>query len=148
MANAKNKNEQFKFFPKTADAKFQAYGKTLEEAFANAALAMFNVMTPTEKIKPIIERKVSAEAESLEALLYDFLVKFLVLLDGEGFIAHEIIVSKVDDTDGKYSIKATALGDRLNGKYEAHNNVKAVTYNEMKISSDKKGWVLQVVCDI
>jgi SHS2 domain-containing protein len=140
--------QPFKFFPKTADAKFQAYGKTLEEAFANAALAMFNVMTSTEKIKPIIERKISAEAESLEALLYDFLVKFLVLLDGEGFVAHEVIVSKVDETDGRYSISATALGDKLGPKYEAHDNVKAVTYNEMKIKSDKKGWVLQVVCDI
>lgn len=148
MKNTKGSNERFKFFPKTADAKFQAYGKTLEEAFANAALAMFNVMTNTEKIKPVIERKISADAESLEALLYDFLVKFLVLLDGESFVAHEIIVSKVDETDGKYSISATALGDKLNAKYEAHDNVKAVTYNEMKIKSDKKGWVLQVVCDI
>lgn len=148
MKSEKSKTEQFKYFPKTADAKFQAYGKTLEEAFANAALAMFNVMTPTAKIRPVIERKVSAEAESLEALLYDFLVKFLVLLDGEGFVAHEVIVSKIDETDGKYSVSATALGDKLNEKYEAHDNVKAVTYNEMKISSGKKGWVLQVVCDI
>ena len=139
---------QYKFFPKTADAKFQAYGKTLEEAFANAALAMSSVMTDTEKIAPVIERKISAEAESVESLLYDFLVKFLVLLDGESFIAHEVIVSKIDEKDDKYIISATALGDTLNGKYEAHDNVKAVTYNEMKISSDKKGWVLQVVCDI
>lgn len=140
--------QRFKFFPKTADAKFRAYGRTIEEAFANAAIAMFNVMTDTEKVAPKIEKKISADAESLESLLYDFLVKFIVLLDGECFVAHEVIVSKIDETGGRYSISATALGDTLDGKYEARDNVKAVTYNEMKISSDKNGWVLQVVCDI
>lgn len=140
--------KKFKFFKKTADAKFQAYGDTLEEAFSNAALAMFNIMTDTKKVRPLIEKKVFVKADGLESLLYDFLAKFLVLLDGDNFVAHEVIVSKVDETNGGYSIEATALGDTLNGKYEAHDNVKAVTYNEMKITSTKKGWVLQVVCDI
>lgn len=143
-----DKEKRFKFFPKTADAKFQAYGKTPEEAFANAALAMFNVMTDTEKVAPVIKKEVSAEAESLEALLYDFLVQFLVLLDGEGFLAHEVKVRKVGKTNGKYSVSAAALGDTINGKYEAHDNVKAVTYNEMKISKKGGKWILQVVCDI
>jgi SHS2 domain-containing protein len=44
--------EKFKFFEHTADVEFEAYGKTLEEAFENAALAMFSVMTDTIKVKP------------------------------------------------------------------------------------------------
>ena len=31
--------EKFKYLEHTADAKFQAFGRTLEEAFANAVLA-------------------------------------------------------------------------------------------------------------
>ena len=37
--------EKFKFKPHTADVKFLAYGKDLEEAFTNAALATTAVMT-------------------------------------------------------------------------------------------------------
>ncbi len=143
-----NKEKRFKFFPKTADAKFQAYGKTLEEAFANAAIAMFNIMTDTEKLESRIERKVSASADNLESLLYDFLVQLLILMDSEGFLAHEVNVEKVENIDGKYKISAIVLGDTIDGKYEAHDIVKAVTYNEMKITSKANKWVLQVVCDI
>ena len=42
---------KFKFLEHTADAKFQAYGKNMEEAFSNAALAMFSIITDTKKIK-------------------------------------------------------------------------------------------------
>ena len=42
--------DKYKFFEHTADAKFQAYGKSVEEAFSNAALAMFSVITDTSKI--------------------------------------------------------------------------------------------------
>ena len=54
-------NEKYKFLEHTADAKFQAFGATLEEAFSNAALAMFSVMTEPEKIKPKLEREISTD---------------------------------------------------------------------------------------
>ena len=41
---------KFRFLEHTADAKFQAYGKNIEEAFSNAALAMFSVITDIKKI--------------------------------------------------------------------------------------------------
>ncbi len=140
--------QRFKFFPKTADAKFQAYGATLEEAFGNAGVAMFNIMTDTGKVAPAIKREVESESENPESLLYDFLVKLLVLMDGEGFLLHDVNVEKIRKTGGKYKVRAIASGDTIDGKYEAHDIVKAVTYNEMKISQKGKKWVLQVVCDI
>lgn len=140
--------QPFKFFPKTADAKFRAYGETLEEAFSNAALAMFNIMTSTEKVEPKLVREIAAESENMESLLYDFLVKLLVLMDSEGFLLHGINVEKIGKLDGKYKVRAVAKGDIISSKYEAHDIVKAVTYNEMKISQKGKKWILQVVCDI
>lgn len=142
------KDKKFKFFPKTADAKFQAYGATLEEAFANAAVAMFSIMTDTKKVAPAVEEKIRAEAEGIEPLLYDFLVKLLVLMDSRGFLLHEMEVEKIENTDGIYKIRAIAKGDIISAKYEAHDIVKAVTYNEMKIGCKEKKWVVQVVCDI
>ncbi|MEM4115299.1 MAG: archease, partial [Saccharolobus sp.] len=39
----------FEFFDHTADIGIRAYGRSLEEAFANAALAVFEIMTDTSK---------------------------------------------------------------------------------------------------
>ena len=76
----------FEFFDVTADVGLRAYGKTLEEAFKNAALATFEVMTDTSKIKPSICKKVKIESEDLLALLYDWLDELIFLHDAEYLI--------------------------------------------------------------
>jgi SHS2 domain-containing protein len=58
-----DKTGKFKFLEHTADAYIAAHGTTLEEAFENAALAMFEVMTDTEKVSSDIEDSVEVEAE-------------------------------------------------------------------------------------
>ncbi|MGZ7116702.1 MAG: archease, partial [Methanobacterium sp.] len=47
---------KFEFFDVTADVGYKAYGDTLEEAFENAALAMFEVVTDTGSIKQLTKR--------------------------------------------------------------------------------------------
>ena len=42
-----------KFLPHTADVKFRAYGKSLEEAFSNAALALTEVIADPKKVSLI-----------------------------------------------------------------------------------------------
>lgn len=48
---------KFEFFDVTADVGYRAYGRTMDEAFENAALALFEVMTDTTNIKPLMEKK-------------------------------------------------------------------------------------------
>ena len=45
---------KYKYLPHTADVKFQSYGKTLEEAFVNAAYATADVITEHEKVKKML----------------------------------------------------------------------------------------------
>ncbi len=59
MAGEKEgKYEEIRILYHIADAKFRAFGLTLEEAFENAALALFNVMIDTSNLKAIEERKI------------------------------------------------------------------------------------------
>ena len=72
--------KQYEYLSHTAEAKFAAFGKTMEEAFSNAAYAAENIIVETEKVKPKIKKKISIETKHLKALLYDFLQEFLVLI--------------------------------------------------------------------
>ena len=76
---------KYEYLSHTADTKFKAYGKTLEEAFAKAALALTNVMVDSTKIQKKITKKIVARGDDLESLLYDFLEQFLIFLDSENF---------------------------------------------------------------
>jgi len=66
----------YEFLEHTADIYIAAYGRNLEEAFANAARAMFDSMTDLEKIEPKERRDIVVEGMDLEQLLYNWLQRF------------------------------------------------------------------------
>jgi len=135
----------YKFLEHTADAKFQAYGKTIEEAFSNAALAMFSIMTDTEKVEGKVEKKINVKGADLKSLLYSFLEELLFLMDSEAFILNKIKTIKIKKNK-KFALSAIASGDKISDEYELHGGVKAVTYNEMEIDEEKA--MVQVVVDL
>ena len=142
-----NQGKKFEFFEVTADVGYKAYGKTLEESFENAALAMFEVITDTSKIDPKIERKIEVESEDECALLYDWLSEFLVLLDVDFMVFSKFEVKITKQGDG-FSLKGTAWGEEFNREiHESRAEVKAVTYHLMDVKHDE-GVMVQVILDI
>lgn len=140
--------EKYRFFEHTADAKFQAYGKTLEEAFSNAALAMFSIIVDTEKVRQKKEWAVKVEGNDEKALLYEFLEELLFLLDTEHMILNTVKTLKIEGN----TLTASILGDVINENYEMLGEVKAVTYNDMEITKktekNKDIFTVQVVVDL
>ena len=135
---------KYKFLPHTADVKFRAYGKSMEEAFSNAALALTAVITDPKKVKPRIKKTIAVESEDEKALLYDFLEQFIILLDTEDFLLNKVKSIKID----KLSLKAEIVGDAGSEKYKPKTHIKAVTYQEMEIKKEKNSFILQVVLDL
>jgi SHS2 domain-containing protein len=134
---------RYKYLEHTADIKFQAFGKSIEEAFENSALAMFHAMHDGKiKNKKIFE--VKAEGKDYESLLYNFLEELLILFDSKGFFLSEI--KKLEIKNKK--LKALVAGDEAKN-YGISIDIKAVTYNEMFVREEKKGkWIAQVVVDV
>jgi SHS2 domain-containing protein len=137
---------KYKYLDHTADAKFQAFGKSLEEAFENAALAVFNLIVKTEDVKPKIVKKISVQSRKKESLLYDFIEELLYLLDTEGFVLNKIENLKIEEKDEMFHLHAKAWGDSYK-HYEVHGSAKSVTYNDMFIKEEKDQVTVQVVID-
>jgi len=80
--------------------------------------------------------------------LYDFLEKFLFLLDTKGFLLSKIKEIKIQEKDHLLILKASLSGDNHPENYETKTTIKAVTYGEMFIKKEKGRFVLQVIVDI
>ena len=149
---------KYKFLEHTADIKFQAFGKSIEEVFENSALAMFNSMYGG-KVKEKKNFKINVKGKDFESLLYNFLEELLFLLDSENFFLSKIKNIKIEEMHhrvypkalniGAKNLKlgAEVLGDDAKD-YKIHLDVKAVTYNEMFVRQENKKWVVQVVLDV
>lgn len=140
---------QYEYLEHTADAKFRAYGKTLEEVFENAALAMFNVIIDTKKVLVETSLEISLESPELDTLLVDWLSELLFLFEVEETIFREFRVEEIGEKGGGYSLKALASGAKWD--LESHpfeTEIKAVTYNQLELEKTAEGWVAQVVVDL
>ena len=135
----------FKFLEHTADIKFQAFGKSLNECFENSALAMIYSQYDG-KIKERIKKKIKVKGKDLENLLYNFLEEILFLIDTKEFLISKI---KIKISKDKKNLEASLIGDEIKN-YKLTWEVKAVTYNEMFVKHDLKNkkWVAQAVIDV
>jgi SHS2 domain-containing protein len=130
----------------TADVAFIAYGKDLNELFANAALAMFEVMINTKQVERKTEEKVFAEGYDLESLMFNWLNELLYVSDSKNLAFSKFDV-KVDDKN--FKLEAICKGEEINPKkHETRTVVKAATYHQMKIWKENDVWKAQVILDI
>ncbi|RLG89900.1 archease [Candidatus Bathyarchaeota archaeon] len=145
-----NAEKKFEFLEHTADAYVAAYGSSLAEAFENAALAMFEVMTDTSKVKPEIEEEVSVEAEDEQALLYSWLEDLLVRFDVSGRVYSRFKVNELNrNSGGKLRLKAKVWGEPFNPeKHPQKVGVKAITYHRMEIIRQPEGVTVKFILDI
>ena len=72
--------EKFEYFEVTADIGFKAYGKDLNEAFENAGLAIFNIISDTNDIEPTKEISFEISSEDNVSMLYDYLEELLFIM--------------------------------------------------------------------
>ncbi|MBM3234046.1 archease [Candidatus Pacearchaeota archaeon] len=134
---------RYKFLEHTADVKFQAYGKSLNEAFENSALALVEIMTKKTKIKSRLKKKIKVSGKDNSSLLYNFLEEFLFLYDSQSFVLSKINKIKIKGD----KIEAEVYGDNA-GNYKISQDVKAVTYNSMFVKKLGNKFVAQVVLDV
>jgi SHS2 domain-containing protein len=139
--------ERYRFLRHTADAKFQAFGETLEEAFRNAALATASLMWDWKKVEKRIEHRIEVNGKDLKQLLNSFLEEIIYLLDSKMFLLGSPDNLRIEKRKSHYGLKALLRGDKYSDKYNIHGDVKAITYNEMEI--EKNGYfMVQVVVDV
>jgi SHS2 domain-containing protein len=149
MSTAEKFAGKFEFLEHTADVYIRAHGKTMEEAYENAALAMFEVMTDTDKITQTQEETLEVEAEDQYALLYNWLEALLVKFETENMLYSKFQITNWEETDENFKFKAKIWGEKFDPqKHPQRVGVKAVTYHRMVIIRERDIAVLEFILDI
>jgi len=132
----------------TADIAFQAYGKDLNEAFQNAAKAMFNIMTDIDKVENVEAREVYAEDEDLRGLLKKWLEELLIYFDAEGLVFSKFDV-RIRKEGNIWRLEGRAYGEPFNpDKHPSKLEVKAISYHWMEIGEKNGKKFVRVIVDI
>jgi len=140
---------KFEFLEHTADVYIRAHGRTMEEAYENSALAMFEVMTDTDNVASAREETLKVEAEDEYALLYNWLEALLVKFETEGMLYSKFQITDWKETEEILKFKAKVWGEKFDPqKHLQKVGVKAVTYHRMMIIRERDRVVLEFILDI
>ncbi len=135
----------FRILEHPADLGIEAEGKTLRDAFINAAHGLMAIILDPNTVDVREAKEVSLQSSDRERLLVQWLSEILYLYDGQGFVAKEFDIVRLTDA----SLEAVVRGERLDlQKHRTRLDVKAVTYHQLEIRDDEHGACVKVFLDI
>jgi len=138
----------FEYLDHTADVCLRGTGETVEEAFCEAARALFNLMIDLERVAPKRSQRVSLFAERLELLLVEWLSELLVQKDLTGLFLSRFHVDIRQGKDG-FHLQGEGWGEPLDPpRHRVKLEVKGVTYSGLHVTRKGKNWIAQCVVDI
>jgi len=141
--------KRFEFLEHTADLYITAYGKSLEEAFENAAYATFEGMTDLDMVQPKLEDTVEVEGYDEQALLYNWLEALIVKFDIIGNLYSRFKIASIEKTSAGFKLRAKIWGEPFNPKKHVSKvGIKAVTYHQMEIIKKPELITLKFILDI
>lgn len=122
--------KKFEYFEATADIGFTSYGNDITEAFENAGLAIFNIISDTSNIDAQKEIEFEVTSEDEVSLLYDYLEELLFYHEIEFMLFSEFHV----EIDDNLHLKAKIKGEAINwDKHERKTEIKAITFHKMEV---------------
>ena len=138
----------FRYLDHMTDIIVEAFGNTLEDAFANSARGLVNAMFELSDVNPNVEIKIYANGYDLESLLYNWLEKIILVMLIDNIVISNLKVN-ISERNGNYSIIGDATGEHIDlEKHHYKIEIKAVTYHEMSIKEDCTGVTIRFLLDL
>jgi SHS2 domain-containing protein len=132
-------------FDHTADVGLLARADTLGTLMEALAEGLSDVICDRTGVAPGERREVTVQAEDIDFLAVDFLSEILLAFEVDHFLLAEAEVRQVSRT----SLSAGLVGEQYDGdRHELRNEVKAVTYHELKVAREGDQWVGRVILDL
>ncbi len=138
----------YEFIPHPSDMGVRGIGSTVEEAFAEAARAMFSLMADLGTVDPQEGVPFEVEAETLEDLFVRFLAELLFLRDTQGLLFSRFTL-RIHQEGQRFRAVGQAFGEKFDPqKHKVGIDVKAATYNWVKVEERHGTWIAQGVVDV
>ena len=135
----------YRIFDHTADLGVEVSAATLEELYAAAAFALFDLLTDLSTVRAGIAKEIVVTGGDPADLLVNFLREILYLWNGEGFLIKTCSIREATPQRLKALLRGEAFDS---GRHRMKAEIKAVTYHQASVSETEKGLVAKVIFDV
>lgn len=129
----------------SGDIGLRVYGSSIEEAFVNAGIGMFSLITDIARIEPKNEIELDITEDSAESLFINYLNELIFQFDAYGFTGSRIEIKELTDR----RIKAKIFGEQFDPlRHSRGLLIKAATYHNLSIKKEDGRFIIDVIFDI
>jgi SHS2 domain-containing protein len=129
----------------TGDIGIRVWADDLKGLFAEAARALFDIITDRKKVVARLKREVAVQGSGKEELMVAWLNELLYLHEVEELLFCDFALSKIEQG----SLKGVARGEKFQeGHHLIKTAVKAVTYHLLEVTEQDGRWQAQIIFDI
>ena len=135
----------FEVIDHTADMGIIAYGADVKEVFANAALALFSLITDPRRVEEKLHIDIRVSSQDRESLLVEWLNELIYSFDVKHVLLKRFEINSLTDNQ----LEATCYGEDFNpAKHKIKIGVKAATYHMLRLDKDDNGYKAQIIFDV
>lgn len=121
----------------TADICIRAFGKSMDEIFANAAFALFDQQYDLKHVSAKVSKRIEVSAPDPEIALVRFLSELICVSETGSIVFKEFDVQCKESKTG-VKVSCVAKGELLDGSRHGKGIlVKAIPYNMLEVDREK-----------
>jgi SHS2 domain-containing protein len=129
----------------TADFGIHVYGSNSKELFANAAWALFDLITEMDQLTGLDSCHIEVSGDDWCDLMVNWLREVLYLWNGKELLVKKVSILSLSET----KLSATVEYDAFNlDRHVIKTEIKAVTYHQIQVNSSPSGWETMIIFDI
>ena len=140
-----NSEINYRLIDHTADFGIHVFGDDPATLFINAALAMVEQITDLKSIKATQTLTVSVHGTDWPDLMVNWLREVLYLWNGRELLSTRIAIETIGERQLRARIKAEPFDSR---RHFIRQEIKAVTYHQIRVDQGPGGWEAEVIFDV
>ena len=139
----------YRFLEHVTDALGEAWGGTIEEAFSQAGIALFDTMLNPKTVRPIANEVIETVGHDEKELLYNYLEELLLLFEIRRFAVRTVKITSIAKSQGQFRLQGYVSGERYDPKrHQGKVEVKGITYHLMDIEREPEKTTLRFLVDL
>jgi SHS2 domain-containing protein len=128
-----------------ADIGLRGFGRSVEEAFEQAAIALTAIVADVSGVRPSVQIEIHCEAPDLELLLVSWLnaIIYEMAVRNMLFSSYSVVLSGL-------SLTGTLVGEAIDPqRHQLAVEAKGATVTDLKVECDSEGhWLAQCIVDV
>ena len=132
-------------YPHGADIGLRGFGRSVEEAFEQAAVALTAIVADVSGVRPLVQIEIHCEAPDLELLFVSWLntIVYEMAVRNMLFSRYRVILSGL-------SVSGVLIGETIDpARHQPAVEVKGATVTDLKVECDLEGrWCAQCIVDV